>query len=411
MDNILYEKRNEPYKVSEVNAIIKDLFIRDGRLNSIYIKGEVSNCRYHSSGHIYFTLKDAGSQISCVMFKGQRLNGLKFQMKEGQSIIAFGSIGVYEKSGAYQLYANRITLDGEGALYQKFEELKQTLNKEGLFNKDFKKKIPIYPKKIGIITARTGAVIQDIINVSNRRNPYVQLVLYPAQVQGDGAASTIVKGIKTLEQMGLDTIIIGRGGGSIEDLWAFNEEIVARAIFTCKTPIISAVGHETDVTIADFVADLRAPTPSAAAELAVPDIRDIMGQIESYYKHINNKLENKITYYRNELKHYNTRLSYVNPIYKIRQQRQYLVDLEQRLEQTMDRIVKDKRHKLAIYIEKIEGLSPLKKLNKGYSLVVNEEDKVVNSIDRVDIGEKVSISVLDGDIIAIVNEVNKKERI
>ena len=411
MDKLIYERRNEPYKVSEVNSLIKDIFIKDGRLNSIYIKGEVSNCKYHSSGHIYFTLKDGGGQISAVMFKGQRINGLKFQMKEGQSVIAFGSIGVYERSGSYQLYANRITLDGEGALFQKYEELKQTLEKEGLFNKELKKKIPAYPNKVGVVTAKTGAAIQDIINISNRRNPYVQLILYPAQVQGDGAAATIAKGIKTLDQMGVDTIIIGRGGGSIEDLWAFNEEIVARAIYNSKTPIISAVGHETDVTIADFVADLRAPTPSAAAELALADIRDINAQIDGYHKNITNKMSNKIIYYRNELKYLNTRLSHVSPIYQLRQKRQYLLDLEQRIEQTMEIIMTNKRHKLAIYIEKLEGLSPLKKLNKGYSLVVNDKDEVVNRLDKVDLGDQVSISVIDGDIKAIVNEKTVKERI
>ncbi len=411
MDNIFYERRNEPYKVSEVNSLIKDIFLRDGRLNSIYIKGEVSNCKYHSSGHIYFTLKDADGQISAVMFRGQRLNGLKFQLKEGQSVIAFGSIGVYEKSGSYQLYANRITLDGEGALYQKYEELKQTLQREGLFNQDIKKEIPVYPNKVGIVTASTGAAIQDIVNIASRRNPYVQLILYPAQVQGDGAAATISKGIKVLDQMGLDTIIVGRGGGSIEDLWAFNEEIVARAIYNCKTPIISAVGHETDVTIADFVADLRAPTPSAAAELAISDIRDIMAQVEYYHMSMTNKVSSKINQYRNELKYLNTRLSHVNPIYQIRQKRQYLLDLEQKLDQTMNIIMKNKRHQLAIYIERIEGLSPLKKLNQGYSLVVNDKDQVVNSLDKVDIGSEVSISVIDGEIKATVNEKIKKERL
>lgn len=410
MDKTLYGHRNKPYKVSEVNSMIKDIFIRDGRLNSIYIKGEVSNCKYHSSGHIYFTLKDVGGQISCVMFAGQRANGLKFQMKEGQSVIAFGSIGIYERSGSYQLYANRISLDGEGALYQKYEELKNSLSKEGMFDKKFKKDIPLYPSKIGLVTARTGAALQDIINISNRRNPYIQLVLYPAQVQGEGAGDTIAKAIKGLDNMGLDTIIVGRGGGAIEDLWAFNEEIVARAIFTCKTPIISAVGHETDVTIADFVADLRAPTPSAAAELAVPDIGDILSKIEVYNKDINRILNNTIFYYRNELKQLNIRLGHLNPIYQLRQKRQNLIDLEQRLEQIMDMVIRDKRHRLAIYIEKLEGLSPLKKLNKGYSLLVNDKGEVVNSLDKVDIGEKIFISVMDGDIIARVDEKIKRER-
>lgn len=411
MDNILYERRNEPYKVSEVNSLIKEIFLRDGRLNSIYIKGEVSNCKYHSSGHIYFTLKDAGGQISAVMFRGQRVNGLNFQLKEGQSVIAFGSIGVYEKSGSYQLYVNRITLDGEGALYQKYEELKQALLKEGLFSPDLKKKIPAYPKRVGIVTASTGAAIQDIVNIANRRNPYVQLILYPAQVQGEGAAITIARGIKTLDQMGLDTIIVGRGGGSIEDLWAFNEEIVARAIFACKTPIISAVGHETDVTIADFVADLRAPTPSAAAELAISDIREIMAQIDYYNKTLTSKVSNKIIQYRNELKYLEARLSHVNPLYQLRQKRQYLLDLEQKLDQTMKMIIQGKRHKLAIYIERIEGLSPLKKLNQGYSLVVNDKDQVVNTIDKVDVGTEIMVSVIDGEIKATVNEKTKKERI
>lgn len=410
MDNILYENRSEPYKVSEVNSIIKDLFMKDGRLSSIYIKGEVSNCKYHSSGHIYFTLKDPAGQMSCVMFAGQRQNGLKFQMVEGQSIIAFGSIGVYEKAGVYQLYANRITLDGAGALYQRYEELKESLSKEGLFDKKFKKNIPPYPKNIGVITARTGAAIQDIINIINRRNPYIQLTLYPAQVQGEGAARTIVAGIKALDEMDMDTIIVGRGGGSIEDLWAFNEEIVARAIFACKTPIISAVGHETDVTIADFVADLRAPTPSAAAELAVSDITDIINQIEGYRKDINRNLNNKLVLYRNEVRQLKIRLDHMNPIYQLRQKRQYLIDLEQKLEQNMDMIIKNRRHKLAIYIERLEGLSPIKKLNRGYALVANEKNEVVNRLDRIEIGEKISISVIDGDLKATVEEKTANKR-
>lgn len=411
MDSTMFKNKNEPYKVSEVNSIIKDLFMKDGRLNSIYIKGEVSNCKYHSSGHIYFTLKDSAGQISCVMFAGQKRNGLKFKMTEGQSVIVFGSIGVYERAGSYQLYANRITLDGEGALYQKYEELKESLSKEGLFDKKFKKVIPPFPKTIGVVTASTGAAIQDIINITNRRNPFTQLILYPAQVQGEGAATTIVEGINKLDKLGVDTIIIGRGGGSIEDLWAFNEEIVARAIFACKTPIISAVGHETDVTIADFVADLRAPTPSAAAELAVSDIGDVFNQIGDYRKNFNGILNNKLTLYRNEVRQLNIRLDHMNPIYQLRQKRQYLIDLEQKLEQKVNLIVNNKRYKLNIYIEKLEGLSPLKKLNKGYALVVNEKNEVVNRLDRVEIGEKVSISMIDGDLIAQIEEKIAKKRV
>lgn len=400
---------NNVLSVTQINSYIKNLFIRDGVLNNIYIKGEVSNCKYHTSGHIYFTLKDHGGQMSCVMFAGQR-KGLGFQLKEGQGVIAFGSISVYERSGVYQLYAKEIILDGAGALYQKYEELKKSLNAEGLFNPDLKKKIPPYPSKIGIVTARTGAALQDIINITSRRNPFIQLILYPAQVQGEGAGQTIVNGIKRLDSIGLDTIIVARGGGSIEDLWAFNEEIVARAIFECKTPIISAVGHETDVTIADFVSDLRAPTPSAAAELAVPDVGNILSDLQAYYSTITEHMNRKIIRYRNETKQFSIRLHYVNPIYQIRQQRQYLLDLEQKLGQRMEKVIRNKRHKLDLYIEKLDGLSPLKKLNKGYALVVNEKEEVINRLERVNVGEKISISLIDGDILASVEEKVKKER-
>ena len=248
----------QAYTVTEVNLYIKNMFLKDPYLNSIYVKGEVSNCKYHTSGHIYFTLKDAQGQLACVMFAGQR-KGLTFRLEEGQSVIVFGSISVYERDGKYQLYASQIVLDGLGVLYERFEKLKKDLEAEGLFDKSHKKPIPPYPKRIGIVTAATGAAIQDICNIARRRNPYVQLILYPAQVQGEGAAESVVRGIKVLDKLNLDVIIVGRGGGSIEDLWAFNEEIVARAIYARNTPVISAVGHETDVTIADFVADLRHP--------------------------------------------------------------------------------------------------------------------------------------------------------
>ena len=262
---------NKVFSVAQINAYIKRIFQSDYALNRIYIKGEVSNCKYHSSGHIYFSLKDDKSQISCVMFANQRINGLDFEMENGQTVIVSGSISVFERNGTYQLYANEISLDGIGRLYVEFEKLKDKLYREGLFDHEKKKPIPQNPKTIGIVTAKTGAAIHDIMSVAKRRNPYIQLVLYPAQVQGDGAADTIVRGIQTLDRYGVDTIIIGRGGGSIEDLWAFNEEMVARAIYAAKTPIISGTGHEVDTTIADYAADLRAATPTAACELAVPD--------------------------------------------------------------------------------------------------------------------------------------------
>jgi exodeoxyribonuclease VII large subunit len=398
------------YSVTQVNLYIKNMFVRDYTLNNIYIKGEVSNCKYHTSGHIYFTLKDDKGQMACVMFAGQR-NGLAFQLKEGQSVIALGGISVYERDGKYQLYAKEIVLDGSGVLFQRYEELKKKLEEEGLFDSDYKKTIPAYPRKVGIVTAKTGAAIQDIINIATRRNPYVQLILYPAQVQGEGAAATIVAGIKKLDKAGVDTIIIGRGGGSIEDLWAFNEEIVARAIYECKTPIISAVGHETDVTIADFVADLRAPTPSAAAELAVRDINSILYDIAAYNRTLNSHIQRKIVSLQSKIKTLELRLEYASPIYQIRQKRQQLMDLEQKLTQLMQRNVTKKRHLLELYIEKMEGLSPLKKLNQGYALVLNQEDKVLNRLDKTEAGETVKICVTDGDILATVNQLIKKERI
>ena len=271
------------YTVTQVNAYIKNMFTQDFLLKSLTVKGEVSNCRYHSSGHIYFTLKDSGGAISCVMFRGDRdRGGLKFQMKEGQQVKVSGTVDVYERDGKYQLYARQIELDGEGALFEKFEELKKRLAESGMFAEEYKQPIPSYIKTLGVVTASTGAAVRDIINVATRRNPHIQIILYPAIVQGDQAAESIVRGIETLSEMQTDVIIVGRGGGSIEDLWAFNEEIVAEAIFNCPVPIISAVGHETDTTIADYVADRRAPTPSAAAEIAVFEYRRFVQDLEDY---------------------------------------------------------------------------------------------------------------------------------
>ena len=258
------------YSVGQVNNYIKNMFAQDFMLHQISIKGEVSNCKYHSSGHIYFTLKDQTGTINAIMFAGNR-KGLSFQMKEGDKVVVTGSVEVYERDGKYQIYAREIELDGAGGLYLKFEALKRELEEMGMFAEEYKQPIPQFARRIGIVTAPTGAAVQDIRNIAARRNPYVQLILYPALVQGEGAAASIVNGIHALEQLGVDVMIVGRGGGSIEDLWAFNEEIVARAIFECTVPVISAVGHQTDWTIADYVADLRAPTPSAAAELAVFD--------------------------------------------------------------------------------------------------------------------------------------------
>lgn len=399
----------QAYTVSEVNRYIKNMFLKDPYLNFIYVKGEVSNCKYHTSGHIYFTLKDDQGQLACVMFAGQR-KGLKFRLEEGQSVIVLGSINVYERDGKYQLYASQIELDGLGALYERFERLKKALEAEGLFDPAHKKPIPRYTKKIGIVTASTGAAIQDIINISRRRNPYVQLILYPALVQGAGAAESIVRGIKTLDKLNLDTIIVGRGGGSIEDLWAFNEEIVARAIYDCNTPIISAVGHEVDFTIADYVADLRAPTPSAAAELAVNDYMAFANLLDEYKRRIFNAAMHNVTYYQSRLRELRLRLFYASPSYQIKQKRQFLMDTEQKLTNQMERKLKEARHRLELYITKLEGLSPLAKLKKGYALVTKEEGRPIQSIREVEKNELLYISLLDGDIISRVEDVKENFR-
>ncbi|NLP34219.1 MAG: exodeoxyribonuclease VII large subunit [Clostridiales bacterium] len=399
----------QAYSVTQINQYIKNLFIRDRVLNRIYIKGEVSNCKYHTSGHIYFTLKDAQGQLACVMFAGQR-RGLTFRLEEGQSVIVLGNISVYERDGKYQLYANEIMLDGLGKLYERYEKLKKDLEEEGLFDQSRKKEIPKFPKRIGVVTAATGAAIQDIINISKRRNPYVQLILYPAQVQGIGSAQSVARGIKVLDELGVDTIIVGRGGGSIEDLWAFNEEIVARAIYYCKTPIISAVGHETDVTIADFVADLRAPTPSAAAELAVNDYINFLSTVHEYHRMLRKAMMQKVTYNRTRIDEFKLRMYYVSPMYQIKQKRQYLIETEQKLQQRMNLKLKEKRHKLELYITKMEALSPLSKLSKGYALVTGEENLPIQSIKKVKEKDLITISLLDGDIKARVEELNEIKR-
>ena len=393
----------QAYTVTEINQYIKNMFIKDPYLNFIYVKGEVSNCKYHTSGHIYFTLKDTQGQLACVMFAGQR-RGLTFRLEEGQSVIVRGSVSVYERDGKYQLYANQIVLDGFGVLYERFEKLKKDLEAQGLFDKAHKKPIPMYPKRVGIVTASTGAAIQDIINISKRRNPYVQLILYPALVQGVGAPDSIVRGINSLDKQKVDVIIVGRGGGSIEDLWAFNEELVARAIYKSNTPIISAVGHETDVTIADYVADLRAPTPSAAAELAINDYISFVNQIQDYKRRILKAANYNVSRYQSRLREIKLRLFYAS------QKRQHLIDMEQKLQYRMNLKLKESRHKLELYIIKLEGLSPLTKLKQGFALVKGENKEPINSIQNVAKNHMLTISLLDGDIMARVEETKELKR-
>ena len=396
------------YTVKQVNAYIKNMFAQDYMLNRIYVKGEVSNCKYHTSGHIYFSLKDESGTIACVMFAGQR-GGLSFRMSEGQQVVVLGSVSVYERSGSYQIYAREIRLDGEGLLYERFQALKRELEEMGMFAQEYKRPIPAYAKKVGVVTASTGAAVRDIMNISRRRNPYVQLILYPAQVQGQGAKESIVRGIQMMEKQNVDVIIVGRGGGSMEDLWAFNEDEVARGIFECQTPIISAVGHETDTTIADYVADLRAPTPSAAAELAVYDYYQTEQALMECQMRMKRALYTQLQIARLRMKELETRLGYLHPKNVIREQQQRVMDYEDRLRTLMDKRMEKEKHRFQICLEKMKMLSPLMKLSQGFSYVQKEDGKVLTSISQVDKKEHLSIYVTDGVITASVEAVKEEQ--
>lgn len=385
------------YTVAQVNSYIKNMFTQDFMLQSISVKGEVSNCKYHSSGHIYFTLKDEKGTISCVMFSGHR-NGLTFRMTEGQQVVVRGTVDVYERDGKYQLYAKEIRQDGAGALYERFERLKAELEERGMFAGEYKQPIPRYISRLGVVTAQTGAAVRDIIQIVSRRNPYVQIILYPAIVQGDLAVQSIVNGIHAMEHYQVDTIIVGRGGGSIEDLWAFNEEAVAQAIFDCPIPIISAVGHETDTTIADFVADLRAPTPSAAAELAVYDIEQLTERMSEYAYTMQHLCRKQINRCKNRLEQYRMRMKYLSPANQIREKRTYMVKLEETVQGCMERNLSKKRHQLALYIEQMKGLSPLEKLNQGYAYAADGQGRTVNRIGQVKPEDELRVYVKDGII-------------
>ena len=395
--------KHSVYTVAQLNTYIKNMFVQNFLLNSLYVKGEVSNCKYHSSGHIYFTLKDRKGTIACVMFAGNR-NGLNFQLREGQQIIVYGSVDVYERDGKYQLYAKEIKLDGEGALYEKFEKLKKELAEMGMFAPEYKRPLPKFVKTLGVVTAPTGAAVQDIINVSKRRNPYIQIILYPAIVQGDAAVQSIINGIRALEKVGVDAMIVGRGGGSIEDLWAFNEEEVARAIFECSIPIISAVGHETDTTIADYVADLRAPTPSAAAELAVNDIVELEEKFNRYAYTLCKQMHGKIDRYKYIYGSLETKLNFLSPLNRLKEKRMRILDMENRLEQgIMSNLAKNK-HRLELNAEIMKRLSPLNKLSSGFSYVQNEDGKCLKKLTDFHKDEKILIHVSDGMISANVLE-------
>ena len=393
------------YTVTQVNAYIKNMFTQDFLLRSITVKGEISNCRYHPSGHIYFTMKDSGGAISCVMFRGDRdRGGLKFQMKEGQQVKVSGTVDVYERDGKYQLYARKIELDGEGALFEKYEELKKKLAESGMFAEEYKQPIPAYIKTLGVVTASTGAAVRDIINVATRRNPHIQIILYPAIVQGDQAAESIVRGIETLSEMQTDVIIVGRGGGSIEDLWAFNEEIVAEAIFNCPVPIISAVGHETDTTRADYVADRRAPTPSAAAEIAVFEYRRFVQDLEDYSYTLQKSMNRVIGTLKLKEAKYADSLKHLSPAGRIKEKLLRMDRLQDTIQTLMDRKIMEARNRLLVDTQKLKGLSPLERLMGGYSFTTDENGKNVRSIEQVNKGDELSIYVTDGVIKATATE-------
>lgn len=395
------------YTVEQVNKYIKNMFAEDFMLRQICVKGEVSNCKYHSSGHIYFTLKDGSGTISAIMFASFR-RGLGFHMKEGDKVIVTGSVEVYERDGRYQIYARKIELDGAGNLYLQFEALKKELEEMGMFAPEYKKPIPNFVKTVGIVTAPTGAAIQDIRNIASRRNPYVQLILYPALVQGDGAKESIVAGIEALEKLGVDVIIVGRGGGSIEDLWAFNEEKVARAIFECNVPIISAVGHETDWTIADFVSDLRAPTPSAAAELAVYDYSMTKQKLVESKLRMNRLMSRSVAMVRQRLDHEKTKLRLLSPGNRLNENRRRLMEYEEKLNERISQVCTKKKHQLMLLARTLDGYSPTKKISSGYAYI-ETKGKSIKSIDNVHISDEILVHVADGKMKAIVTEVDRNE--
>lgn len=402
---MMKENRNV-YTVKQVNSYVKRMFEDDFVLRAIYIKGEISNCKYHSSGHIYFSLKDEAGVLSAVMFASNAA-GLRFRLENGMQVIAFGSISTYEKSGTYQLYVRSVEQDGTGDLYRQFVELKNRLEEMGMFSEMYKKPIPPYAMKIGIVTAKTGAVIRDIYNVASRRNPYCRLTLYPAQVQGEGAAQTICKGLKILDGMGLDCIIVGRGGGSIEDLWCFNDEEVARTIFECTTPVISAVGHETDFTIADFVADLRAPTPSAAAELAVFDYSRFLMDLDNASDILDSLMKGSLDRYTRQLDIYKLRLLSLSPENVILKKKQSVQEMDAQLRYCMSDRLRGRKETLRVLAERLSGLSPLKRISGGYAFVTDGSGKSVVSINDVSEGSHIEINVSDGRIGATVDSVKE----
>ena len=420
---------NSIYTVAQVNAYIRNMFATDFLLNRVSVRGEVSNCKYHSSGHVYFTIQDEQSALGCVMFSGDR-KGLDFHMQNGDHIIVTGPVEVYLRDGRYQLYAKKIQKQGAGLLYERFLALKAELEEMGMFSPEYKQPVPALVQRLGVVTAPTGAAVQDIRNIALRRNPYVQIILYPALVQGEGAAASIAAGIRTLDSLGLDCIIVGRGGGSIEDLWAFNEETVARAIFEASTPVISAVGHETDTTIADYVADLRAPTPSAAAELAVADVREMLRHMDAYEKRLQTCMRNVLDRKKNYLDAGIRQWRYLSPWHQLREKRQRAADLEEhlrgrqaeilerdrqrtvqlreRMTQRTLRILETDRHRLELLIRTFDAASPIRKLNQGYAWIETEDHRHVAEAAGVKPGQMLRLLLRDGEVTAEAKSVRSR---
>ena len=392
------------YSVSQVNAYVSRMFEEDFLLKKILIQGEVSNCKYHASGHIYFTLKDGNAAHPAVMFAGTRRKGLKFSMKNGDQVIVAGSVEVYERDGKYQIYARQITLDEAGDLYLEFERIKARLEEMGMFAPEYKKPIPRYATRVGIVTSPTGAAVRDIIQIARRRNPYVELILYPALVQGEGAVASVISGIRALDAMGLDVLIVGRGGGSIEELWAFNEEEVAREIFACDTPVISAVGHETDFTIADFVADLRAATPSEAAERAVFDFQQFLLDLDTTAARIKSTMVYRVRDAKRREEHLRQQMRAYSPANRINEKLNRCGVLEQRLADRMEAAIKDKKNQLGLLAGRLEGVSPAKKLSQGYACVTDEKGKRVSDGGDLQAGDLLRIYFRKGGVKAEVKE-------
>lgn len=400
----MYSVSPTVYSVTELNNYVKRILDNDENLKNVFVTGEISNFKNHYSGHMYMTIKDEGGAIKSVMFSSYA-SRLKFVPENGMKVIIFGSVSLYNKDGSYQLYITDMQPDGVGALNLAFEQLKEKLSKEGLFNIEFKKAIPQFPKKIGVMTAPDGAAVRDIFSILKRRYPVAEIVFCPVAVQGETAAPSIAKAIYLFnEKNAADVLIVGRGGGSLEDLWAFNEEIVARAIFESKIPVISAVGHETDFTIADFVADLRAPTPSAAAELAVPDIFELKAELLGLKQHLSVLMRNLLVSEREKITNFEKQVTLLSPVNKIQNSRQELSNAYEKIVNSMNLRLNDEKNKLSVLSGKLNALSPLAVLSRGYSITYNNK-KSVMSVNDIKVNDNIKVKVTDGEILATVTDV------